>query len=94
MVITAGGDGVLRFFDATSRNLIWTLRAYKTPITGLHFEGSYLVTRSFTGEVSRWELPALPSSPAIDDLLRCLPLRFDEATGSLAGQKPCDSSIR
>jgi WD40 repeat protein len=94
MVITAGGDGVLRFFDAASRDLIWKLRTHKTAITGLHFEGNYIVTRGFTGEVSRWELPALPSSPAIGDLLRCLPLKFDEATGSLAAQIPCDFPVR
>jgi WD40 repeat protein len=94
MVITAAGDGVLRFFDAASRDLIWKLRTHKTPITGLHFEGNYIVTRGFTGEVSRWELPALPSSPAIGDLLRCLPLKFDEATGSLAAQIPCDFPVR
>jgi WD40 repeat protein len=94
MVITAGGDGVLRFFDAASKDLIWTLRAHKTTIAGLHFEDRYLVTRSFNGEVSRWELPALPSSPPIEELLRCLPLKFDDATGSLTAQLPCDFSVR
>jgi WD40 repeat protein len=90
-VVTAGGDGVLRFWDAPSGRMIWTLRAHQSAITGLHFEGSDLVTRSFTGEVARWSLARPPPSQdfvgTIDRYLRCLPLRFDEDTGGLVEQQ-------
>ena len=90
-VVTAGGDGVLRFWDAPSGRMIWTLRAHQSAITGLHFEGSDLVTRSFTGEVARWSLAKPPPSQdfvgMIDRYLRCLPMRFDEDTGGLVEQQ-------
>jgi len=97
MVVTAGGDGVLRFWDVASSRRLWTLRAHKSAITGLHFEGSDIVTRSFTGEVSRWNLATPPPSHdfegMIDRYRRCLPLRFDEDTGGLVEQDvSCDIS--
>ena len=96
-VVTAGGDGMLRFWDAPSGRMIWILRAHKSAITGLHFEGSDLVTRSFTGEVSRWSLAKPRSSQdfvgMIDRYLRCVPLRFDKDTGGLVEQNAtCDIS--
>lgn len=71
--------------------MLWALQAHRSWVTGVHFEGRDIVTRGLTGELSRWQLPALPSPSSIDDLLRCLPLRFDEDTGSLVGQPPCGS---
>ena len=97
MVVTAGGDGVLRFWDVSTSRRLWTLRAHKAAITGLHFEGSDIVTRSFTGEVSRWSLATPPVSQdfvgLIDRYRRCLPLRFDADTGGLVEQNAtCDIS--
>jgi hypothetical protein len=64
-------------------------------VTGIHFEGSDIVVRGFTGEISRWTLPRRPLSPdefqRIDDITRCLPLRLDEGTGSLIEQQPCNT---
>jgi WD40 repeat protein/serine/threonine protein kinase len=96
-VVTAGGDGVLRFWEASSGRLIWTLPAHRSGISGVHFEGTDLVTRSLTGEISRWRLAPAPSSQAfastIEHYLRCLPLRFDQDTGGLVEQQTsCDIS--
>jgi D-arabinose 1-dehydrogenase-like Zn-dependent alcohol dehydrogenase len=40
-IIAAGSDGILRFWDAASATLMWTLRAHKGGITGIHFDGGY-----------------------------------------------------
>jgi WD40 repeat protein len=93
MVVTAGGDGVLRFWDMSSARMIWSLRAHQSPVAGVHFEGTDIVTRGFTGELARWGLR--PWSPelvlTVDGILRCLPLRFDDETGSLIEQdQRCD----
>jgi len=55
-VVTAGGDGVLRFWDVSSGRMTWALPARKAAVNGVHFEGAELVTRSFTGEISRWRI--------------------------------------
>jgi WD40 repeat protein len=96
-VVMATRDGWLRFWDVSSRRMIWTLRAHKSRIDGVHFEGADIVTRSSTGEISRWKLATHLSSddPAsfFDRYIRCLPLRFDEETGGLIDQQqPCDIS--
>ena len=57
LVIGGDGDGVLRFWDLTSGARLWTLQAHKSAVIGLHVEGNDLVTRGFTGEISRWRLP-------------------------------------
>jgi WD40 repeat protein/serine/threonine protein kinase len=94
MVVTAGGDGVLRFWDLMSGELLWMMRAHRSAISGVHFQGDFLVTRGSTGEISRWELSkgGLPSE--IDGLVHCLPLHFDEGKGSLVEQSPCDTPVR
>jgi WD40 repeat protein len=89
-VITAGGDGLLRFWDMHSGTLIGTLQAHRSPVSGIHFNGNELLTRGFNGELSRWQFPKDVSASVIDELIRCLPLRFDETTGSLVEQAPCD----
>jgi WD40 repeat protein len=100
-VVTVGGDGLLRFWDVSSGRVIWTLHAHKPFISGVHFEGADVVTRSRTGEISRWHLTKLPESPEriglLERYLHCLPLRFDETTGGLVDQQPetaCDISPR
>jgi hypothetical protein len=75
---------------------LWTLRAHKSLINTVHFEGSALLTRGFTGEITRWDLPA-PSAPGtslarFERLVRCGPLRFDATTSRLVTQPPvCDA---
>lgn len=48
-------------------------------VAGIHFEGSDIVTRGFTGEIARWRLPPLPTAPelarTVERAIRCLPLR-------------------
>jgi WD40 repeat protein/serine/threonine protein kinase len=97
-VAAASGDGVIRFWDLASGRMIWTLNAHKAQVVGIHFEGADVVTRSFTGEISRWNLAKRSSSRSdfvrmIERYLRCLPRRFNEATGELVDQQEtCDIS--
>ena len=58
MVIAGGADGLLRFWDAESGRLLWMLRAHTSQIIGVHVEGDDIVTRGFSGELSRWRLPS------------------------------------
>jgi WD40 repeat protein len=57
MVVGGGGDGLLRFWDASTGLLLWTMPAHKSPLIGVHFEGDDIITRGFSGELSRWTLP-------------------------------------
>jgi len=57
MVVAGGGDGLLRFWDTATARLLWTLPAHKTHLIGLHFEGAAIVTRGFSGDISRWTFP-------------------------------------
>jgi WD40 repeat protein len=90
-IVSAGSDGILRFWDAASATLMWTLRAHRGGITGIHFEGDNVVTRGSAGELSRWDFSKLPSRQAIDGIVRCLPLRFDDETGRVVEQQGCDA---
>lgn len=47
MVVAGGGDGLLRFWDACSTKLLWTLPAHKVGLVEIHFDGSDIVTRGF-----------------------------------------------
>jgi WD40 repeat protein len=90
IIVTGGGDGTLRFWDVSSARMIWTLPAHQSAIAGVHFEGTDIVTRGFTGEVARWKLPSPPSPSSVDRLVACLPLRFDDDAGNLVEQdQPC-----
>jgi WD40 repeat protein/serine/threonine protein kinase len=96
-LVTAGRDGQLRFWDIVSGRMIWTLSAHRSPVSGVHFEGSDIVTRSSEGEISRWRLATSSSSKdfvgMIERYIRCLPQRFDEKTGGLVDQPTtCDIS--
>jgi WD40 repeat protein/tRNA A-37 threonylcarbamoyl transferase component Bud32 len=92
MAVIAGGDGMLRFWDVSSGHMIWTLQAHQSAVIGIHFDGTSLVTRARTGEVARWDLFRLPSSRTLSstvrDIVRCLPLRFDDETAGLVDQDP------
>ena len=93
ITVTAGGDGWLRFVDAATGAVIWTLRATnaaeKTGLNGFHFEGGDLVVRSAVGQISRWRFREPPAPERLRELLRCLPVRFDEVTGGLVDQVTC-----
>ncbi|HEU4733071.1 MAG TPA: hypothetical protein VFT22_34495 [Kofleriaceae bacterium] len=94
IVVTGGGDGMLRFWDAATGAQLWALPAHRSAVAGIHFEGDELVTRGFTGEIARWRLPRIATRTSIEELARCLPLRFEEATGGLIDQPPCDQGVR
>jgi WD40 repeat protein len=93
IVVTAGSDGVLRFWDASSGAMIWTLKAHMSAINGVHFEGNDIVTRTLTGELARWTLSKPTPRSIIDELVRCLPFRFDNDTGRLVEQAPCNAPV-
>ncbi|HEX4423579.1 MAG TPA: WD40 repeat domain-containing protein, partial [Kofleriaceae bacterium] len=56
-VLAGGADGQLWFWDQETARLLWTLPVHKSQLTGVHVEGEDIVTRGFTGELSRWRLP-------------------------------------
>ena len=57
VVVAGGGDGLLHFWDVVSGRQIWTLRAHKSHVLGIHFETENLITRGFAGDIARWTLP-------------------------------------
>jgi WD40 repeat protein/serine/threonine protein kinase len=72
LLVAGGADGLLRFWDAASGRLLWMLPAHKSWIVGVHLEGNDIVTRGYTGEVSRWTLPSPHEViQACRDLERC-----------------------
>ncbi len=56
-VVAGDADGLVRFWDAASGVKLWTLQAHKLAVIGVHLEDGDVVTRGFTGEISRWRLP-------------------------------------
>ena len=58
LVVAGDADGLLWFWDAETGDKLWTLPAHKSAVIGIHLEGADIVTRCFTGEISRWRLPA------------------------------------
>jgi WD40 repeat protein/serine/threonine protein kinase len=57
MLVGGGGDGMLRFWEAISARPLWTMPAHKSHLIGIRVEGEYVVTRGFSGDVSRWSFP-------------------------------------
>jgi WD40 repeat protein len=57
LVIGGDADGLLRFWDAASGARLWTLQAHKSAVIRVNVESEDIVTRAFTGEISRWRLP-------------------------------------
>jgi WD40 repeat protein/serine/threonine protein kinase len=58
MVVGGDGDGQLRFWETASGRPLWTLLAHKSHIVGVRIDGNDIVTRGFSGDVSRWTLPS------------------------------------
>lgn len=69
LLVTGGGDGQLRFWDVTTERQLWALQAHRSYIIGIRFDGSGIVTRDFTGDVSRWDIQRCISEQLIE---RCL----------------------
>jgi len=57
MIVAGGGDGRLRFWDAASGRPLWTMPAHRSALIGVRVEGNDIVTRGFSGDISRWTLP-------------------------------------
>jgi WD40 repeat protein/serine/threonine protein kinase len=57
LVVGGDADGLLRFWDPATGAKLWTLPVHKSAVIGVHLEGTDIVTRGFTGEISRWQLP-------------------------------------
>jgi WD40 repeat protein len=58
LVVAGDADGLLRFWDAATARPLWTLRAHRSHLVGIHIEGNIIVTRGFNGDVARWSLLA------------------------------------
>lgn len=58
MIVGGGGDGVLRFWDAASARPLWTMQAHRSHLVGVRVEGNEVITRGFSGDISRWVLPS------------------------------------
>jgi WD40 repeat protein len=57
MVIAGDGDGLLRFWDASSGLPLWTMPAHRSYVIGIRVDGDDIVTRGFFGDISKWTLP-------------------------------------
>jgi WD40 repeat protein/serine/threonine protein kinase len=57
MIIGGGADGVLRFWATGSGLPLWTMPAHKSHLIGIRVDGDDIVTRGFSGDISRWSLP-------------------------------------
>ena len=57
-VLVAGdSEGQLRFWDTATGRPLWILPAHKSHVVGVRFDNDDIVTRGFSGDVSRWRLP-------------------------------------
>ncbi len=58
MIVAGGGDGLLWFWEASSGRLLWTMPAHRSYVVGVRVDGDDIVTRGFSGDLSRWTLPS------------------------------------
>ncbi|HEY6175733.1 MAG TPA: serine/threonine-protein kinase [Kofleriaceae bacterium] len=68
IVMAGAGDGLLRFWDAKTAARLWTLQAHTSFIAGIHVQDGDIITRAYTGEISRWRLP--PTGEVIEECNR------------------------
>jgi eukaryotic-like serine/threonine-protein kinase len=68
IVVAGDADGLLRFWDAGTGARLWTLQAHASFVVGVHVQDGDIITRAFTGEMSRWRLP--PAAQAIEECTR------------------------
>jgi outer membrane protein assembly factor BamB len=59
VVIGGDGDGLLRFWDATSGARLWTFKAHSSAVVWVHVDAGDLVTRGINGELARWRFQKL-----------------------------------
>jgi hypothetical protein len=57
MVIAGDGDGLLRFWDASSGLPLWVMPAHRSYVVGIRVDGDDIVTRGFFGDIAKWTLP-------------------------------------
>jgi len=57
LLVGGGGEGLLHFWDAASGRLLWTMPAHKPLLVGIRVDGDDLITRGFSGDLSRWTFP-------------------------------------
>jgi WD40 repeat protein/serine/threonine protein kinase len=57
VVVAGGSEGMLWFWDAATGHLLWKLQAHKSTVTGIRVDGDNIITRAFSGDISRWALP-------------------------------------
>jgi WD40 repeat protein len=57
LIVGGGADGLLRFWDAASGRPLWTMPAHRSHLIGVRVEGDDVITRGFSGDISRWTLP-------------------------------------
>ncbi|HEX4422851.1 MAG TPA: protein kinase [Kofleriaceae bacterium] len=55
-VVGGCGDSALHVWSKESGRQVWTLPVHRSSVMGLHWEGNDIVTRSFSGEISRWAI--------------------------------------
>lgn len=68
IVVGGDADGLLRFWDAASSAKLWTMQAHKSAVIGVHVQDGDVVTRGFSGEITRWRLP--PAEQVIEECSR------------------------
>jgi WD40 repeat protein len=81
LMVAGDADGVLQFWDVATSRAVWRLRAHRSYLVAIHFEGDDIVTRGFGGDIARWRL----SSPE-QIIEACAPA--NEVAGSSG--EPCD----
>jgi len=57
LVVGGDGDGMLRFWDAASTRPLWAMPAHRSYLVGVRVDGNDVITRGFSGDISRWALP-------------------------------------
>jgi WD40 repeat protein len=57
MIVGGDGDGTLRFWDAASARPLWTMPAHRSHLVGVRVDANEVITRGFSGDISRWTLP-------------------------------------
>ena len=68
IVVAGDADGLLRFWDTSTGTRLWTLQAHTSFVVGVHVQDGNIITRAYTGEISRWRLA--PAEQAIEECNR------------------------
>ncbi|HET9893205.1 MAG TPA: serine/threonine-protein kinase [Mycobacterium sp.] len=71
LVIGASDDGSVRFWDASSARLLWTLPTHTAAVVGVRLDGNSLITRGFSGDVARWTWPRACGETGVPGQVSC-----------------------